>query len=256
VQLLSGSRKKVLPKPNVLSRENEKATVLRALDVSIINHDLKTHLSPIKMCTEMLESHMAGPLNEKQDRMIRTIHSCINKLEALVGDVSDMYKLELNCMSLEKTELDIPDLMDKCANVLRPFIAEKQIELKIEFGAYGKIHADGRRMEQVLVHLVKNAIDYVPEIDGKITIKVEKTADSDILFCIEDNGEGVKPEDLGKIFDKFYKGTCKQSRKYGGSGIGLTICRGIIENHGGKIWLDSRHKNGTMFKFTIPLIKS
>jgi signal transduction histidine kinase len=235
-------QKKVQPEPNTLC----------ALDASIINHDVKTHLSPIKMCAEMLGSNILGPLNEKQERMIQTIQRCVDKLETLVSDISDMSKLESHSLHVEKTELDVQTLLDRCTNILRPFIAEKQVELKIESSIHGKICADSHRIEQVLVNLVKNAIDFVPEIDGKITMTVEKDQNGGMLFCVEDNGEGIKPEDLEKIFTKFYKGESKQIRKHGGSGLGLAICKGIIQEHGGKIWLDSS-PNGTLFKFTIPM---
>ena len=128
----------------------------------------------------------------------------------------------------------------------------KQIELKVESNAHDAMYADEKRIEQVLVHLVKNAADFVPETGGKITITIQKGQDSDMLFCIEDNGEGISTEDAEKIFAKFYKGESKQARKYGGSGLGLAICKGIIQEHGGKIWLDSERRNGTMFKFTVP----
>ncbi len=96
--------------------------------------------------------------------------------------------------------------MDGCINLLRPFIEEKQVELTIESGEHGTVYADGHRIRQVLVNLVKNAVDFVPETGGKITITVEKDQDSSMLFCVEDNGEGVNQEDIEKIFAKFYKG--------------------------------------------------
>ncbi len=238
---------------NTVSNQQERVSEIRFLDVSVINHDLKTHLSPIKMCTEMLESHVSGPLNEKQERMVGTIHRCVDKLEFLIRDISDVYKLELQSLELSKTELDVQSLMDGCADILQSLIVGKQIELKIEVGVNEQIYADKSRIEQVIVNLVKNSIDFVPEIDGKITIVVKKDMSSNLLFFIEDNGEGIKPEDLGKIFTKFYKGTCKRSRQYGGSGLGLAICKGIIELHGGEIWVDSRRQNGSLFKFTIPM---
>ena len=123
--MLSGLQNKVQSEQNVFNEKNVVAA-LHALDVSIINHDVKTHLSPIKMCTEMLESHIPGPLNEKQEKMIGTIHRCVDKLETLASDISDVYKLESYSLHLEKTELDIQNLMDGCSNLLRPFIAEKQ----------------------------------------------------------------------------------------------------------------------------------
>lgn len=238
-------------KPDTL-HEKKVVAALHALDVSLINHDIKTHLSPIKMCAEMLESHIPGPLNDKQERMVKTIHRCMDKLEKLVGDVSDVYKLESHSLHMIKTEVDIQNFIDNCIHLLRPFIVEKQIELKMESDAHGTMYADEKRIGQVLVHLVKNATDFVPETGGKITITIQKGQDSDMLFCIEDNGTGIPTEDAEKIFAKFYKGESKQSRKYGGSGLGLAICKGIVQEHGGKIWLDSEPRNGTMFKFTVP----
>ncbi len=95
---------KVQPESNALHEKNVVAA-LHALDVSIINHDVKTHLSPIKMCTEMLESHIPGTLNEKQERMIKTIHRCVDKLETLVSDISDVYKVESRSLRLEKNRI-------------------------------------------------------------------------------------------------------------------------------------------------------
>ncbi len=226
---------------------------IHLVDVSVMTHDLKNHLSPIRMCAEMLESHVPGPLNEKQERMVGTIHRCVDKLESLIRDISDAYKLELQSLEFLKTELDIQSLMDGCAVLLQPLIMEKQIELKIEVEVNGLIYADKSRLEQVIVNLVKNSIDFVPETNGTITITVKKDGASNLLFFVKDNGEGIKSEDLEKLFIKFYKGICKQPRIYGGSGLGLAICKGIIEAHGGKIWVDSVLQNGSIFKFTIPM---
>jgi signal transduction histidine kinase len=241
---------------NLQLNEQERVIALHALDVSIINHDLKSALSPIKICVEMLESHIPGPLNEKQERMITTVHRCADKLEELVKDIVYIYKLELKSLEFSKTKVNVQNLMDDCMNLLKPIIAEKQIELKIVVGICGEIHADENMLKQVIVNLVKNSVDFVPKIDGKIIIKVEKDGTSDLLFIVEDNGEGIKSEDLDKIFDKFYKGNSRQFRKYGGSGLGLTICKGIVEEHGGRMWVDQNLKNGTFFKFTIPLMLS
>lgn len=247
--LLTSIQDEVKPDP---LHEKKVVAALHALDVSLINHDIKTHLSPIKMCTEMLESKIPGPLNDKQEKMVRTIHRCMDKLEKMVSDVSDVYKLESHSLNMIKTDMDIQNFMDNCVNLLHPFIAEKQIELKMESEIHGTIHADEKRIGQVLVNLVKNAVDHVPAIGGKITITVQKEQDLGMLFSVSDNGQGVSKEDSEKIFTKFYKGESKQTRKYGGSGLGLAICRGIVQEHGGKIWLDSEPQNGATFKFTIP----
>jgi signal transduction histidine kinase len=244
--------KKVLTKPDASKNEQERATELRATDVSVICHDLRAHLSPVKICAEMLKSHISGPLNEKQEKMVETIHRCADRLEDLIRDISDVHKLESRSLTISRDEVDVQGLMDDCATALRQFILEKQIELKIEVGMHGKIHVDKNRIRQVLVNLVKNAVDYVPQTNGKIPIQVEKDR-SNLLFTIEDNGEGMMMKDLEKIFTKFYKGDSTRPRKYGGSGLGLAISKGIISEHGGKIWADSKLGHGSVFRFTLPL---
>ena len=246
--------REVLAKSNLELDEQDRVTTLRASDVSVINHDLKSALSPIKICVEMLESHMPGPLNEKQERMIASIHRCTDKLEELIQDIAYVHKLELKSLKLLKTKVDVHNLMDDCMNILKPFIVEKQIELKSIQVTHGEIYVDENLIKQVIINLVKNAVDFVPKTNGKISIRVEKDGNSNLLFVVEDNGEGIRPEDLNKIFNKFYKGNSRQYRKYGGSGIGLTICKGIVEEHGGRIWAEPNPKNGSIFKFTIPLI--
>ncbi len=240
----------------MIPNHQERVSEIRSLDVSTMTHDLKNHLSPIRMCAEMLESQVPGPLTEKQEKMIGTIHRCVDKVESLIRDISDVYKLELQSLDLSKTELDVQHLMDECAVLLQSLIVGKQIELKIQVEANGLIYADKSRIEQIMVNLVKNSVDFVPETNGKITIVVKNDEASNLLFFVKDNGEGVKPEDQGKIFAKFYKGVCKKPRIYGGSGLGLAICKGIVEAHGGKIWVDPGHQNGSIFKFTIPMCMS
>jgi signal transduction histidine kinase len=246
--------REVLAESNLGTDEQERVTTLRASDVSVINHDLKSALSPIKICVEMLESHIPGPLNEKQKRMIASIHRCTDKLEELIIDISNVHKLELRSLKLSKTKMDVQNLMDDCMDLLKPLIAEKQIELKSIQAVHGQIHVDENLFKQVIINLVKNAVDFVPDSNGKISIRIENGGNSNLLFIIEDNGEGIRSEDLNKIFDKFYKGNSRKHRKYAGSGIGLTICKGIVEEHGGRIWAETSPKTGSTFKFTIPLV--
>jgi signal transduction histidine kinase len=99
--------------------------------------------------------------------------------------------------------------------------------------------------------LIKNSRDYVNVKHGKITVKVEKAEDSKVIFTVEDNGIGIKPEKADKLFQKFYQIDTGAARKHGGTGLGLAICRGIIEAHDEKIWVDKTYSKGTAIKFSL-----
>lgn len=146
------------------------------------------------------------------------------------------------------------DLLDKNIESLTIFAKEKNISLHF-ISVSGKIFCDPIRINQVVTNLIKNSIDFVPENTGIIQLTIEKNEKS-LVFTVTDNGPGIPVENQKHLFQKFYKIDTSSTRKHGGTGLGLTICRGLVESHGGKIWLDKEYTQGTSFKFTIPLVKS
>jgi len=132
---------------------------------------------------------------------------------------------------------------------------EKKVVLELDLKTSGKIFCDPKRINQVLSNLIKNSIDFVPENIGLIKLTVEKNSES-FVFTVIDNGAGIPVENQEHLFKKFYQVDTSPTRKHGGSGLGLTICHGLVKSHGGKIWLDEEYTQGTCLKFTIPVVKS
>ena len=223
---------------------------------AMVSHELKTPIVPIRLYTEMLlKEKIMGKLDDKQTKALQSIYKNVETLELLVDDVLDVTKIELGRLKLFKKEVDIQDIITQNIEILRPFTVEKKITLLSELKTSGKIFCDPKRLAQVLSNLVKNSIDFTPENIGKIKIVVEKNTDS-YIFSVEDNGSGVPEEGRKNLFQKFYQIDSSPTRKHGGTGLGLTICEGIIKAHGGRIWLDNGYTSGARFKFTIPMVKS
>ena len=235
-------------------KESEKA---KEEFISMVSHELKTPIVPIKVYSEMLlKTNSLGVLNAKQRKAMQTIARSIEKLEVLVGDVLDVYKLDIGRLTLSKHGVDVAELINRTISDLTPITVGKQIELKsdIRTAKEDSVFCDPKRIEQVLSNLVKNSVDFVSDRGGRIIIRVEKgqNANSEFIFTVEDNGIGITPEERHNLFDKFYQIDTSVTRKHGGTGLGLAICKGIVEAHGGKIWIDDNYTNGAAFKFTIP----
>jgi signal transduction histidine kinase len=236
-------------------KESEKA---KEEFISMVSHELKTPIVPIKIYSEMLlKTNSLGALNDKQKKVMQIVARSIEKLEVLVGDVLDVYKLDMGKLTLSKYDVDIAELINRTISDLTPITVEKQIEIKsdIRTATEESVFCDPKRIEQVLSNLVKNSVDFVPERDGRITIRVEKDLNPNseaFIFTVEDNGIGITPGERQNLFNKFYQIDTSVSRKHGGTGLGLAICRGIVEAHGGKIWVDDNYTNGAAFKFTLP----
>jgi len=222
---------------------------------AMVSHELKTPLVPIQLYTEMFLDGLLGTMNEKQKKALTSIHSNLLTLSALVDDVLDITKLELGRFTLDKKQINANDLLTKNFDLLKAFVNEKNVELKLDIKTSEKIFCDPKRVNQVISNLIKNAVDFVPEKNGEIQLMVEKNKES-FLFTVIDNGPGIPKESQKLLFQKFYKIDTSPTRKHGGTGLGLTICEGLIRSHGGKIWLDSNYAQGTCFKFTIPVVKS
>ena len=206
----------------------------------------------------LLRPKIMGEVNERQKNAIDAMNRNIEKLQALVDDVMDVYKLDMGKLKFSMTDTDITKLINETISELRPLTLAKKIDLNADIKVNGTVFCDPNRIEQVLSNLIKNSIDFVPDINGKITVRVQK-GDNDInndskttLFTVEDNGIGINPEKADKLFQKFYQIDTGPTRKHAGTGLGLVICRGIIEAHGGNIWLDKTYRNGVTIKFTLP----
>lgn len=220
---------------------------------AMVSHELKTPLVPIRLYVEMLlKESIMGPLNDKQKKALESVIKNVNSLQKLVDDVLDATKIDLGKLRTLKKDIDVAKLIENVFETLNPYTKEKQITLATKVNASGNLLCDPKRIEQVLSNLVKNSIDFVPEKNGKITISVEKGPDSTFLFRVEDNGKGIPEEAQKKLFKKFYQIDTTVTRSHGGSGLGLSICEGIIKAHGGKIWYDSSYKEGAAFNFVLP----
>ena len=221
--------------------------------MSMINHELKTPLVPIKGYSDMLlRPKLIGELNDKQQKAVKSISYNVGKMELLVSDILDVYKLDLGKLKLSKTEADVTKLIEANVFEFKRLADEKKIVVESHIQYHGKVYCDERRIDQVITNLIKNAIDFVPANTGKITLGVENDENS-IIFSVQDNGSGIPQDKIDKLFQKFYQIDTTMTRKHGGTGLGLTICKGIVEAHGGNIWVDRTYTIGSRFIFTLPL---
>lgn len=236
--------------------------------LSMISHELKTPLTPLKMYAEMLlKIRSVGELNEKQLKAMKMILRSISQLELLVNDIFDVYKLDIGKLKLTKKVVQVASLVKENLSELGLLMQDKQIQFNAEIippSEKVNVLCDPRRIGQVLANLIKNSVDFVPDKGGRITIRTEagyskQTNDGNsnyVVFTIEDNGSGIPFEKIINLFKKFYQVDTSTKRKHGGTGLGLAICKGIVEGHGGKIWVDTKHTQGTMIKFTLPIADS
>ena len=236
--------------------------------LSMISHELKTPLTPLKMYAEMLlKIRSMGELNEKQLKAMKMILRSISQLELLVNDIFDVYKLDIGKLQLKKKVVQVASLVKENMSELGLLMRDKQIQFNAEIippSEKVNVLCDPRRIGQVLANLIKNSVDFVPDKGGRITIRTEagyskQTNDGNsnyVVFTIEDNGSGIPFEKINNLFKKFYQVDTSTKRKHGGTGLGLAICSGIVEGHGGKIWVDTKHTQGAMIKFTLPIADS
>ena len=211
----------------------------------------------------LLISKKMGQLTDLQKKALRSIYRNVKKQESLVEDVLDVYKLDLGKIILTKQEVLILNMFTNVLNDLKSILEEKQISIITEINTKSIVYCDQKRIEQVLSNLIKNSIDFVPEKNGKIILVAKETKEieketnktyysSNIMFTIQDNGPGIPQDKIGNLFKKFYQMDTSATRKHTGTGLGLVICKGIIEAHSGRIWIDNNYKDGFKIMFSIP----
>jgi len=232
------------------SRQLEVASRHKSEFLANMSHELRTPLNAIIGFSEVLADRMFGELNAKQEEYLKDIHASGTHLLALINDILDLSKIEAGRMELELTDFHLPTAFDNALTLVRERATRRAITLEMSMDdRLGWVHADERKIRQVVLNLISNAIKFTPE-GGRIEVGAVLCAGS-IEVSVTDTGIGIAPEDQAAVFEEFRQvGTAE--KKAEGTGLGLTLCRKFIELHGGRIWVQSRLGAGSTFTFTIP----
>lgn len=250
-----------------LSKELEKSNIelqiraqeLKEMDIAkgefstMISHELKTPLVTISGYAEMLreDNGILGPLNNEQIKAVEKISTETVKLERLISDIMDAQKIDLERMKFNKKEFSVDEFLGEQIQIYSKLTGNKKIQLVNTTREKINITSDQYRLSQVFANLIKNAIDFVPSSDCTVEINAQSNND-EVIFYVKDNGSGIPKEKQEDLFKKFYQVDTSLKRSHGGTGLGLVICKGIVEGLGGKIWLESEVGKGTTVFFTLP----
>ena len=217
--------------------------------ISNISHDLKTPITAVKGYVEGIMDGVADT-PEKMDRYVRTIYNKTNEMDHLINELTFYSKIDTNRIPYTFSKLNVEDYFSDCAEELGLEMETRGIELVyanyVEKGV--QVIADGEQIRRVIHNIVSNAIKYMEKPRGIIQLRVKDVGDF-IQVEIEDNGKGIAAKDLPYIFDRFYRTDVSRNSSKGGSGIGLSIVKKIMEDHGGKVWATSRLGIGTIMYF-------
>lgn len=219
--------------------------------VSNIAHDLKTPITAVKGYAEGIIDGVANT-PEKIDKYVRTIYSKANEMDTLINELTLYSKIDTNKIPYNFAKINVEDYFADCIEEIGIDLETRGIGLA--YYNYTEsdvvIIADPEQLRRVVNNIVGNSAKYMNKTNGFINVRIKDVGDF-IQVEIEDNGRGIPQKDLPYIFDRFYRGDVSRNSATGGSGIGLSIVKKIIEDHGGKIWATSKEDTGTVMYFVI-----
>jgi len=214
---------------------------------AMITHELNTPLVPIIGYCKMFKTSMLGKIDQEQLEAIEVIEKNAKRLEILISDIMDVRKLDLNQLKFKIQDLDLDEFFSNLDSDYRKVLENKRCHFTINFNIQNLvIKTDKSRLRQVFDNLISNAIKFIPENNGKIVIGCI-SENNNLVFYVKDNGIGILPEKQKNLFQKFYQIDTSERRSIGGTGLGLTISKGIVEKLGGTILVESDGKTGTTF---------
>jgi len=241
----------------VIEEQNVQLVKLDKIKSSFLNitsHELRTPMSAIKGYIQMMLKGNLGTTNDEQKHALGIILRNSNRLDRLIQDILDISRLESGTMKFIAQKTDATKMVTEIAEIMQASADLKRIKINAETGIdVPELTIDKDRITQVVVNLLNNAIKFSPD-GSTINIKTRKEKE-DVLFEVQDHGRGIPEEHHKKIFQTFYQVDSGTDTKFGGAGLGLAICYGIIIAHGGRIWVESAGKpgEGSTFRFTLPV---
>lgn len=242
---------------NVMSaRLEEAARTRREMEdarrqlIAAISHDLRTPLASIRVMVEAIDDGVVSDA-ETTRRYVRTVLGEVQRLSGLIDDLFELSRLDAGALTLQLEPGSIHDVVSDMLMALQVQAAENGLRLEgVVDDALPPVMMDVARVQRVLYNLVSNAIRHTPP-DGTVLLEAHEASGA-VQIDVVDTGEGVPPDDLPHIFDRFYRGEKSRVRGQGGAGLGLAIARGLVEAHGGRIWAQSTPGSGSRFSFVLP----
>jgi CheY-like chemotaxis protein/anti-sigma regulatory factor (Ser/Thr protein kinase) len=218
-----------------------------------MSHELRTPLNAVIGFSEVLLDKLFGDLNQRQEEYLEDIRSSGQHLLELLNEILDLSKVEAGRMELEPAPFSVLDALKQTVSLVRERAAQHGISLELTVeDEVGEIESDQLRFKQVVLNLLSNAVKFTPD-GGHVAVAAVVTGD-DLRVSVTDTGVGVPPEDRERIFESFQQGR-RGPAKEEGTGLGLTLCRRIVELLGGRMWLDTSVGSGSTFGFAIPLVR-
>mgnify|MGYP000156758971 FL=1 len=219
--------------------------------ISNISHDLKTPITAIKGYVEGIMDGVADT-PEKMDRYIKTIYNKANEMDLLINELTFYSKIDTNRIPYNFTTISAKQYFGDCAEDLFMELEAKGVQFRYRnyLETDSKVIVDPEQLRRVISNIVGNSVKYMDKSDPSITMDLKDVGDF-VQIELGDNGKGIAAKDLPNIFDRFYRTDASRNSSKGGSGIGLSIVKKIVEEHGGKIWATSEEGVGTTMYFVI-----
>ena len=266
----------------VSHRKLKELDQLKSDFVSNVSHELRTPLTAIRMSVDNLLDGVVGEISPTLQRYLTKVQNNTDRLVRLISDLLDLSRIEAGRIELHRTKLDLADVIQDVVENLRPMATEKELELSVApIPTTVTVFADRDKLQQILINLAGNAVKFTPS-GGSVSISIHAPTSDDsstvrrfdgteapgvpngrpaeppdlrrfVEVSVEDTGEGIPPDELGAIFDKFHQVRRENRSKAQGTGLGLSIAKSLIELHGGRIRVESNLGKGSRFIFTLPI---
>jgi signal transduction histidine kinase/DNA-binding response OmpR family regulator len=220
--------------------------------VAVVSHELRTPLAVVLGNLELLGDDRFWALNPQQSQFLKSATTNSHRLLHLINDILDFSKLENSSLPMTRSPNELSEVVRQTAENLTRLFEERELNLRLDLAPNLPLaEIDEQRIAQVLTNLISNAIKFSPAgAPVEVTVRHEGGA---AVVRVRDHGEGIRREDMPRLFKKFSQLDSRSTRKVGGTGLGLAICKGIVEAHGGRIWAESEPGEGSTFVFTLPL---
>jgi two-component system, OmpR family, sensor histidine kinase KdpD len=237
----------------VAAERAQEAEKVKSLLLSTVSHELRTPLATIKGSTSMLRAHYAQITPDVLVEHLADIEEEADKLTELISSLLEMSRIEAGILTIHPQAIDLGAVVKSAVNSAQRRVNEHSIQLTVD-QPLPVCYGDARRIEQIVANLIDNAAKY-SEPGKQIDIRIENR-DKELVVSVVDQGRGISPEQLERIFDRFYQiGHSGDSGRHG-IGLGLAICRGLVEAHGGGIWVESEYQKGSTFSFSLPIAQT